>query len=287
MMDNLARTLMTVQCRDSDCIPKVPTAGRIIEGVDGPVQIMHNGLKVAAGGYCGDWMSHIIRSLRGHHEPQEELAFHHLLRMCRHNSLIVELGAYWAYYSLWYLQEVPGSQAVCVEPDPKNLSVGMTNAKLNCLSERVKFTQACIGVQHMSEMPYLYDPAAKPDLMACLDMRAVAELVEGKEIELLHIDAQGVEHLFLSSIGAALVTQRVRFLMVSTHHCSISGSPTTHVDCLRAINDLGGYVLLEHSVQESFSGDGLIVASFQPVDRAICMPQISRNTASSSLFPDL
>ena len=50
-MDLLGRTLMTINCTDAETIRKVSDAGTIIETPDGPVQIMHNGLKVAAGGY--------------------------------------------------------------------------------------------------------------------------------------------------------------------------------------------------------------------------------------------
>jgi hypothetical protein len=69
-MDELERTLMRISCRDSDAIPKVAMAGRVVESSRGPVQIMHNGVKVVADGYNGSWMGHVIRSLRGHHEPQ-------------------------------------------------------------------------------------------------------------------------------------------------------------------------------------------------------------------------
>ncbi len=87
---------------------------------------MHDGTKVVAGGYHGDWMADIIRSLNGHHEPQEELLFHHLLRYVRQRSTFVELGAFWAYYTNWYLGAVPFSRAVCIEPDAINMRVGQT-----------------------------------------------------------------------------------------------------------------------------------------------------------------
>ena len=64
-MDLLGRTLMTINCTDAVSIRKVADAGTIVETSDGPVQIMHNGLKVTAGGYYGDWMAHIIRALAG------------------------------------------------------------------------------------------------------------------------------------------------------------------------------------------------------------------------------
>lgn len=63
---------MTVCCRDCDSIPKAKNAGSVfMEGPNG-VQLMHNGVRVLAGGYHGDSMKQIIHDLKGHHEPQEE-----------------------------------------------------------------------------------------------------------------------------------------------------------------------------------------------------------------------
>jgi hypothetical protein len=76
----------------------------------------------------------------------------------------------------------------------------------------------------------------------------------------------------------------VRFAVVSTHHVTISGSVTTHEDCVRALESLGAKVFVEHDVYESFSGDGLIVASFAAEDRSIVLPAISRNVRERSLF---
>ena len=76
ILDNTTRANMTVSCRDCDLIPKVADAGQVISFEGKPVQIMHNGVRVVAGGYYGDWMMGIIERLRGHHEPQEEVVFH-------------------------------------------------------------------------------------------------------------------------------------------------------------------------------------------------------------------
>lgn len=72
--------------------------------------------------------------------------------------------------------------------------------------------------------------------------------------------------------------------MVSTHHRSISGSSTTHVDCLAALQASGASILAEHSVGQSFSGDGVIVASYLEADTMLPMPPISRNDPTRSLF---
>jgi FkbM family methyltransferase len=286
-MDALERALMTISCPDADLIPKVPDAGRIKETPEGSVQIMHNGLKVVAGGYHGNWMAHIIRGLRGHHEPQEELLFNSLLRFSRHDSLIVELGAFWAYYTLWYLQEIPGARAICIEPDPANLAIGVKNAALNGFSDQILFQNAWIGGEAQKEYTAVIESTNGPMTLPCLNMDSVLPLTGERVIEILHMDIQGAELPFLKSMQKAVTDGLVRFLVVSTHHSSISGSKTTHADCMDAIRNLGGTILEEHDVQESFSGDGLIVASFFLQDGQITLPTISRNTARNSLFPEL
>jgi hypothetical protein len=47
------------------------------------LQLIHEVTVVKADGYDGPWVTEIIRRLQGHHEPQEELLFHHLLADCR------------------------------------------------------------------------------------------------------------------------------------------------------------------------------------------------------------
>jgi FkbM family methyltransferase len=277
---------MTIQCRDCDAVPKVPDAGQVVTIGNETVQVMHNGLKVVAGGYHGDWMAHIIRGLKGHHEPQEELVFHALLRYTRHNSLFVELGAFWAYYSMWYLKEIPGSEAICVEPDPLHIEIGKANARLNDLADRATFTEAWVGGSALPDVEFRCETTQQMRALPMLNMPAVLDLANGRSVEFLHIDVQGAELAFINSMEQAVSEGRLRFLMVSTHHRAISGSATTHQDCLAAIRGMGGHVLCEHDIQQSFSGDGLIAASFFPQDAQLILPAISRNEAARSLFPE-
>ena len=102
----LRRVLITTGCHDCDDLPKVPRAGQIVSDENGRYQVMHNGLQVLAGGYCGQWMAEIIRRLEGHHEPQEERVFHELLGHIPAGSTMVELGSGWGFYSMWFAREV-------------------------------------------------------------------------------------------------------------------------------------------------------------------------------------
>ncbi len=272
-----------------DCagIAKVQDAGRILDTPNGPIQIMHNGIQVKAGGYHGDWMAQIIRALRGHHEPQEELIFHHILRYARHNSLIVELGAFWCYYTLWYLHEIANASAICIEPDPNNLQLGRDNASLNQLENRISFHNGCVGGQQLESLELRCESDGQIRSLPCFDMEAVSKLANERTIEVLHLDVQGAELPFIRSMASAAERNQLRFVIVSTHHSSISGSRTTHADCRQALLELGAVILAEHDVQQSYSGDGLIAASFFPEDRRIELPPVSLNKAHSSLFPEL
>jgi FkbM family methyltransferase len=265
------RIAITLACRDSDSIPKVRDAGRIFE-LDGErVQVMHEGTLVRADGYCGEWMARIIAGLYGHHEPQEEAIFHALVGFARPGTLFVELGAYWAFYTNWYLGAVPGARAVCVEPAAAHLEIGRRNLARN--GRTALMLHAAVGETGRPAT----EPAADPiDAVEQLDMASLLDRIGHQPIEVLHLDVQGVETGFLRSMRRCRIADQLRFIVISTHHESISGSTTTHDDCLAELRTQGAAVLVEHSVAESFSGDGLIVASFNLHDRWRRLPSISR-----------
>ena len=275
-----ARIDLTLSCRDSDPIPKVPDAGAVVERDGASLQVMHDGTLVHADGYCGSWTTEIIRRLRGHHEPQEELIFHYLLPHARAGSLIVELGAWWAYYTNWYLGAVPGAEAVCVEPDPGNLELGRANLALN--GRTAEFINAALGGEYRPHLEFGRAVHGGTVTIESLDMPALAARLRGRGVEMLHMDMQGAELAFLRSLPRAGAP--VRFVMVSTHHASISGSATTHADCLAELRQQGAVILAEHDVLESYSGDGLIAASFCRDDASIPLPPLSRFRGRNPLW---
>ncbi len=275
---------MTVSCRDSDPIPKVANAGSVVDENGRSVQIMHNGVRVKAGGYYGDWQAEIIQRLKGHHEPQEELVFHEMLKHIPPKATMLELGGFWSYYSLWFLSEAPeGRRSIVVEPDPQNMEVGKTNAAIN--DRQIEFVQAFVGESSTEPQPFeaeasgtvLIPQVSVPDLLAARGI---------EHLDILHCDTQGAETAVIRSCEDLMRGKRIRFVFFSTHAHQISGDPLTHQRCLEMLKDFGGQILAEHDVHESFSGDGLIAAYFgaDPID----WPQLrlSYNRYSSSLFPN-
>jgi hypothetical protein len=169
-----------------------------------------------------------------------------------------------------------------MEPDSSNAECGRENLRLNSLE--AKWIRGFAGRHYLPCESFRQESDQQLVKIPCHNFSSLSEEAGPGPVELLHIDAQGAELPFLESIGDNDLSRQVRFVVVSTHHESISGTPKTHGECLEAIAQRGGCILEEHSVEESFSGDGLIVASFDPKDRTIFFPEISRNEPTKSLF---
>ena len=284
------RMATTVACTDADDLPKVEGAGEVRELGGLRVQVMHNGLLVEEGGYFGAWMAEIIRALRGHHEPQEEHVFARIVERLRADAsgqqTMIEFGSHWTFYGLWFCKELAGARAVGLEPDPAFLEVGRRNAALNDLTDRVTFVHGAVGGQPGETLEFVAESDGQPHQVAQHDLASLMRDHDLDHVDLVLSDIQGFESVLLDRARGDLVAGRVRFLIVSTHHRAISGDPLTHQKALRLLVDAGAHVIAEHSVSESFSGDGLIAVSFDPRDRDFTVP-VSHARSVDSLFGEL
>jgi len=283
--EEIRRIKMTASCTDCESIPKVSRAGEVFDGPNGRYQLMHNGIKVLEDCYYGSWMTELIKLLQGHHEPQEEKAYNEILKYVPQNATMIELGSYWSYYSLWFWKQIVNAQNYMVEPDPNNLNIGKRNFDLN----EVKgfFFNAAVGKESKDSMPFLCesDNVTRQIPIISVDDFVVREKIE--TVELLLCDIQGFELEMLQGATRCLEQGRIRFVVLSTHHHLISKDPLTHQKCRGFIQEHGGLILVEHNISDSYSGDGLIVASFRPEDRNIPGIEVSRNDPAHSLFREL
>lgn len=279
---------MTVSCGDCDAVPKVDGAGEVVERDGTRLQVMHNGVVIEEGCYYGAWMTEIIRRLRGHHEPQEEAAFHAVVERLREDPppepVMVELGSFWAYYSLWFAHALAGARLILVEPDPGHLEVGRHNLARNGVDGR--FVHGAVGLPDggAGGLVCESDGIERPVGLVGVDGLMAREGLE--RVDLLLCDVQGAEMAMLLGAADALATGRIRFLVVSTHHHSICGDPSIHQRCLDVLLARGAHIVAEHTIGESFSGDGLIVASLDERDRDLTV-ELSRARARDSLFGEL
>ena len=108
------RVHLATSCNDCSGIPKVNGAGNFF-GEENEYQMMHNGVLIKRGSYHGEWMSEIISKLEGHHEPQEEKVFSEVLKTLCAGAVMIELGSFWAYYSLWFQRSVSNAKSILIE----------------------------------------------------------------------------------------------------------------------------------------------------------------------------
>jgi FkbM family methyltransferase len=278
------RAWMTIRCKDADMIPRVPEAGKVKNYQNNEIQIMHNGLKVLKNGYQGEWEAFVIERLKGVHEPQEEKVFYEVLKRLGKKSTMIELGSWWSYYSMWFLKELEGSRAYCTEPDPENIKLGKMNASINGFKEgeSIFFRQYAAGRKDGSKLEFITEDKKK----ITVPIRSVDSIINEeklKKVDLLHFDIQGAELDTLKGSVKSINEGKIRFLFISTHHYSISGNPNIHQECIDFIKKHGGHIISKHTVLESCSGDGLVVASFDDGDKDFKV-EISRQSTDDSLF---
>lgn len=225
-------------------IPRDPHAGEIRDGA----VVMHNGLLVRLGGYY-DRFSDILLMNRGVHEPQEEAVFAEVLTKIPAGGTMLELGSYWAFYSLWFFARIPGARCYMVEPHPERIKAGMHNFKLN--RSTGDFVQAGIGGNNGITV----DGFLKDKRIAALDI--------------LHSDIQGAELEMLRGAAESMRAGRIRYFFISTH------SQDIHLSCLKLLEESGYEIIASADYEkQTFCYDGIIVAKHHSVNDGLGMMDI-------------
>jgi hypothetical protein len=234
-------------------LEKIPAAGKIDRGL----LTMHNGLRVLPTAYYGYGHGKLMQRSLGIHEPQEERLFHDILACIPANSTMMELGSYWAYYSLWFHKAVPQARNIMVEPRLSNLNYGQEHFRLNGFTG--EFVLAGIGKE------------VKQD--GELRIAGIDELMHELSVEklaILHSDIQGYELEMLQSADKAIKDRAIDFFFISTH------SDDIHQNCKSHLIESGYYILDDYRISESWTPDGLIVAQSPKLDRFNLKPAVKK-----------
>jgi hypothetical protein len=170
-----------------------------------------------------------------------------------------------------------------VEPDPHNLSIGKINFALNQFQGN--FLQAGIGQFSKTYQPFPCDDGVVRHL-PMEDLLSLFERFCLDYLDILLLDIQGAETDLLKGGEDLFKNRKIRFVMVSTHHHSISRDYLTHQKCLNMLKSWGAHIIAEHTVQESYGGDGLIAVSFSEQDRDLSV-KVSHARSKESLFGEL
>jgi len=216
-------------------IERVPEAGYMDDDLN---IILHNGNRVPSDGkysYYGNFSELLILN-RGVHEPIEEYCFQEVLKHIDSiNPIMIELGAYWAHYSMWFQKYFPNGHSILVESDMHNLKCGEFNFRLNGFSGN--FINQEVAKNHFEVDKYL--AANKINIL-----------------EILHSDIQGFELEMLECASNSLNNKQINYIFVSTH------SEKLHSDVYKLLESHGYRIEVSSNFEShTTSFDGFILAT--------------------------
>ena len=241
-------------------IERVTEAG-ILEGNE---VCLHNGNRVPAvgtGAYYGQFSTLLVLN-RGVHEPLEEYVFQEIVKRLPASPRMIELGAYWAHYSMWLKRIRPHASVIMVEPDLGNLAAGQANFARNGFEG--EFIHAAVG-KGLWELD---------DFFAS---RGLAHL------DILHVDIQGAEGALLDGGRQTLGNSRIDYLCVSTH------SQALHQGVAEELTRFGYRVEVSSDFDnETTSYDGFIFAASHTTQRVFNnFNHFGRTTIATSSANDM
>ena len=210
-------------------IPRCALAGRVINR---KYVVLHNGIVVEKRGYYDRYSDILIRN-KGVHEPAEERLFSEILDRMPAEATMVELGSYWAYYSIWFALHVSKAKNYCVEKRYRNAMVGLRNAKLNNV---------------------------KLDITTCRDACGDIQqymLAKGiKKVDILLMDIQGSEEDVILKLQSMIRQSmlEVTYFVISTH------SEKSHAVCRKILSSLNYRIFASLDLKQTFFQDGVLFA---------------------------
>ena len=231
------RIANVLQSSDNSFIPRVKNAGVIKSGK----QIMHNGLKIHLGSYYGPEYTKMLSLSKGVHEPQEERVFMEVLTTLPKGAVMIEMGAFWSFYSMWFNKAVEQAVNYMIEPDNFNIGQGKRNFRLNQMSGT--FIEAYVGRQ-----------SGKLEGKPIIHIDGFVKEHSISFIHVLHSDIQGFEYEMLLGAVNTFDENKIGYIFISTH------SNDVHYKCLDFLIKKTFLIIASADLDETFSEDGLIVA---------------------------
>ncbi len=224
-------------------IQRCDDAGQIKNGK----QLMHNGIWVNLGSYYGPEVSKLLLENRGVHEPQEEYLFQLVLDFLREKNtgsgVMIELGSFWAFYSLWFNKTFDKAKVIMIEPESYNIASGRRNFKLN--GAEGTFVEAFVSDTHEFE---------NSSGTRTVNVDGISKEFQLQAIDILHSDIQGFEAAMLDGAENILSNHLVEFIFISTH------SNDLHYDCIKKLQTHNYRILCDIDLDDTYSEDGLILA---------------------------
>lgn len=231
-----ARIEKVCSSKENNFIKRVPGAGKISKGWI----TMHNGIQVSAMGYYGKGILNMLVRNSGVHEPEEERVFQEVLKHIKPGSTMIEAGSYWAFYSLWFLNEVKEGKCHMIESSYANILSGRKNFKK--ASKQGTFVHAFVD--------NYTDLSKKRRATITIDQYCKDNNI--RSLAILHADIQGAELNMLQGSKTMLGGGYIDFIFVSTH------SNQLHTSCKQFLSEFDYEIIADIDLDATCSYDGLL-----------------------------
>jgi hypothetical protein len=206
--------------------------------------ILHNGNKVPFSGaysYYGNF-SEILLINRGVHEPLEEYCFQETIARIESTApTMIELGSYWAHYSMWMQKNHPNARCFMVEPEQAAIDCGKNNFDINKF--KGEFIKAFVSRGEFE-----------------LDVFLVKNKID--RVDLLHSDIQGYELEMIDGASKSFSEHKIDYVFISTH------SEGLHSKVVSSLERFGYNIEVSSPFERhTTSCDGFVMASSSNVER--------------------
>ncbi len=208
--------------------------------------ILPNGIKLST--YCSygalskEKINQII--LTGKWQQRVDDIFYEVLKYIPSKATMLEVGAYWSYYSLLFSHVVDNPSNFILEPHPDHLRCGIKNFELN--QKKGYFYRFYFGFDYEKKISHSHG-----SIHMQMDWFIVQNDID--HIDVLFIDSQGSELDVLTSSVEAIEQNKIDYFFIATH------SFKKHENCLNFFTDKNFQILVEYLPSKEIK-DGLILA---------------------------
>lgn len=202
----------------------------------------------------------------GSHDYEYDMFMSILEHIDRSNPTMIELGSYWAFWSLCFRKKFPEGKNILVELGKRQLSIGRKNFELNGFNETHYW-----GGLHIDNSN-VYEPSVRESNYnyanhgGYWDTSLVGKMtgpeiafediysIEGLDvIDLLHVDIQGSEYPLIVNLHAhhPEILNKIQNIIIATH------SPSIQRNLLQILVE-SGMKILKNEPFGTIGGDGMI-----------------------------
>jgi len=179
---------------------------------NGETFLVYNGLKLVYEGKSYPGGGHLNT---GNYSQEIEM-FEGILDNVRNpNPIMFELGCHWAFWSLLFKQRYPTGSNVIVDIGKNQLSTGIRNFELNKFEPLKAYHGAFF--REFSETYEKKDTQLVEGVGEDLDFFKVFKQQKVKDIDLLHMDIQGSELVFIQNVLPFLESKKIQNIVICTH----------------------------------------------------------------------